>query len=61
VLAQAADGEGAIVAELDLERQAAIRASLPSLANRRPESYAWPREHGAEQDDESRRAREQHA
>jgi predicted amidohydrolase len=44
VLAQAADGEGAIVAELDLERQLEIRASLPSLANRRPESYAWPQE-----------------
>jgi deaminated glutathione amidase len=42
VLAQAADGEVAIVAELDLERQLEIRASLPSLANRRPESYRWP-------------------
>jgi deaminated glutathione amidase len=47
VLAQAADGEGAIVAELDLERQLEIRASLPSLANRRPESYAWPQEQHA--------------
>jgi predicted amidohydrolase len=45
VLAQAADGEGAILAELDLERQLEIRASLPSLANRRPESYEWPQEH----------------
>ena len=42
VLAQAADREGAIVADLDLERQAAIRESLPSLANRRPEAYRWP-------------------
>ena len=42
VLAQAADGEVAIVAELDLERQLEIRASLPSLANRRPEAYLWP-------------------
>jgi predicted amidohydrolase len=42
VLAQAPDGEGYIVAELDLERQLQIRASLPSLANRRPEAYRWP-------------------
>ncbi|HYB23465.1 MAG TPA: carbon-nitrogen hydrolase family protein [Solirubrobacteraceae bacterium] len=42
VLAQAPDGEGHIVAELDLERQREIRASLPSLANRRPEAYRWP-------------------
>ena len=42
VLAQAADGQGHIVAELDLERQLEIRASLPSLANRRPEAYRWP-------------------
>ena len=42
VLAQAADGENVIVADLDLERQAALRESLPSLANRRPEAYRWP-------------------
>jgi deaminated glutathione amidase len=42
VLAQAPDGEGYIVAELDLERQLDIRARLPSLANRRPEAYRWP-------------------
>jgi deaminated glutathione amidase len=42
VLAQAADSEGVIVVDLDLERQAAIRESLPSLANRRPEAYRWP-------------------
>ena len=42
VLAQAADREGVIVGDLDLERQAAIRESLPSLANRRPEAYRWP-------------------
>jgi predicted amidohydrolase len=42
VLAQAPDREGHIVAELDLERQREIRASLPSLANRRPQSYRWP-------------------
>jgi predicted amidohydrolase len=44
VLAQAPDGEGYIVAEADLERQRAIRASLPSLANRREEAYRWPQE-----------------
>jgi predicted amidohydrolase len=42
VLAQAPDGEGHIVAELDLEAQREIRARLPSLANRRPEAYRWP-------------------
>jgi deaminated glutathione amidase len=42
VLAQAPDSECYIVAELDLESQLAIRARLPSLANRRPEAYRWP-------------------
>ena len=42
VLAEAADGEGFVAADLDLERQAEIRSSLPSLANRRPEAYRWP-------------------
>jgi deaminated glutathione amidase len=42
VLAQAPDSESYIVAELDLESQLAIRARLPSLANRRPETYRWP-------------------
>jgi predicted amidohydrolase len=42
VLAQAPDGEGHIVAELDLARQHEIRAQLPSLANRRGEVYRWP-------------------
>jgi len=44
VLARAADGEGAIVADLDLGAQERIRESLPSLANRRPETYEWPGE-----------------
>jgi predicted amidohydrolase len=44
VLATAADGETFITAELDLERQAEIRRTLPSLANRRPHAYAWPQE-----------------
>ena len=44
VLAQAPDSETFITAELDLDRQAEIRRSLPSLANRRPQAYAWPEE-----------------
>jgi len=42
VLAQAADGEGHVIAEVDLERQREIRERLPALANRRPEAYRWP-------------------
>jgi predicted amidohydrolase len=42
VLASAADGEGHIVADLDLDAQARIRSELPSLANRRPSAYSWP-------------------
>jgi predicted amidohydrolase len=45
VLAQAGDREGHIVADLDLERQLEIRATLPSLANRRPSAYRWPEGH----------------
>jgi predicted amidohydrolase len=44
VLAQAPDQETFIAAELDLARQDEIRRSLPSLANRRPQSYLWPTE-----------------
>ena len=44
VLAQAPDSETFITAALDLDRQAEIRRSLPSLANRRPGAYAWPQE-----------------
>jgi len=44
VLAQAPDVEAVIVAELDVDRLADIRGRLPSLANRRPEAYAWPAE-----------------
>jgi predicted amidohydrolase len=44
VLAQAADGEGHIAADLDLERQREIRARLPALANRRGAAYHWPEE-----------------
>jgi predicted amidohydrolase len=42
VLARAADGEGHIVADLDLDAQARIRRELPALANRRPAAYDWP-------------------
>jgi predicted amidohydrolase len=42
VLAQAPDEESFIVADLDLELQDRVRATLPSLANRRPRAYAWP-------------------
>lgn len=42
VLAQAPDREGHIVADLDLDAQLQIRASLPSLANRRPAAYRAP-------------------
>src|SRR5207237_10113080 len=38
VLATAPDTETYVVAELDLERQAEIRRSLPSLPNRRPQA-----------------------
>jgi predicted amidohydrolase len=44
VLARAEDGEGHIVADLDLDRQAEIRTQLPALANRRPGVYRWPEE-----------------
>jgi len=43
VLAQVPDREGYVVAELDLEYQREVRAKLPSLANRRPAAYRWPK------------------
>jgi predicted amidohydrolase len=42
VLALIPDGEGFVAADLDLAEQERVRASLPSLANRRPQAYAWP-------------------
>lgn len=42
VLATAPDEECFIVADLDLAAQERIRESLPALANRRPQAYAWP-------------------
>jgi predicted amidohydrolase len=42
VLAEAADGECFVAADLDLQVEDRVRAKLPSLANRRPGSYRWP-------------------
>jgi predicted amidohydrolase len=47
MLAVAADGEGFVTAEIDLGEERRVRASLPSLANRRPDAYAWPERTGA--------------
>ena len=44
ILATARDEECFIAAELDFGLQERIRESLPTLANRRPESYRWPEE-----------------
>jgi predicted amidohydrolase len=41
VLASAPDAETVIVADLDLGALRDVRKRLPSLANRRPEAYAW--------------------
>jgi predicted amidohydrolase len=42
VLAVAPDEECFVAADLDLAAQESVRESLPSLANRRPQAYAWP-------------------
>jgi deaminated glutathione amidase len=42
VLAQAPDCEGYILADLDFATQDQRRTQLPSLANRRSETYRWP-------------------
>jgi predicted amidohydrolase len=42
VLAVAPDEECFIAADIDLAAQDRVRESLPSLAHRRPEAYAWP-------------------
>jgi len=39
VLAQAPDGDAVVVADVDLDRQARLRRTLPSLDARRPEAY----------------------
>ncbi len=38
VIAQAPDGQGIVTVDLDLDRVAAVRRQIPSLANRRPEA-----------------------
>ena len=43
VLSRVSDGEGFAIADLDLVGQDEIRVRLPSLANRRPMDYGWPR------------------
>ena len=40
VVAQAPDAVAIIRAELDIDRVAAVRRQIPSLANRRPDAYA---------------------
>jgi predicted amidohydrolase len=42
LLALAPDEVCFVAAELDLEAQDELRRTLPSLANRRPETYRWP-------------------
>jgi predicted amidohydrolase len=42
MLATAPDEECFVAADLDLPAQDRVRESLPSLANRRPRTYAWP-------------------
>lgn len=42
VLTTAPDEECFVAAELDFAAQNRVRESLPSLANRRPQAYAWP-------------------
>jgi len=44
VLALAPDRECYITADLDFVAQEATRAQLPTLPNRRPETYKWPEE-----------------
>jgi len=44
VLAQATDGEGIALAELDRARLEHVRTTLPALRHRRDEAYAWPQE-----------------
>jgi predicted amidohydrolase len=39
VVAQAPDGIGYVMADVDLDRVAAVRRQIPALANRRPDAY----------------------
>jgi predicted amidohydrolase len=47
VMAQAADTESFVSADLDFTIQNEMRSSLPSLRHRRPDAYRWP-EHGGD-------------
>ncbi len=42
VLAQAADEDTVVAAEIDRAHMERVRRELPSLANRRPAAYRWP-------------------
>jgi deaminated glutathione amidase len=42
ILAEVAEGEGFATADLDLAELERVRASIPSLANRRRDAYEWP-------------------
>jgi deaminated glutathione amidase len=42
VLTVAPEGECFVAADLDLAVEERVRATLPSLANRRPSAYRWP-------------------
>jgi predicted amidohydrolase len=44
ILTRARDEEGFVAADLDFSRQDEVRRTLPSLANRVPSAYRWPRE-----------------
>jgi predicted amidohydrolase len=46
VLAQAADAECFVAADLDFASQNDVRDSLPSLRHRRPDAYRWPDQPG---------------
>ncbi len=39
VVGQASDGVGFVISEIELDRVAAVRRQIPSLANRRPDTY----------------------
>jgi deaminated glutathione amidase len=47
ILAEVLHGEGHALAELDLGEVERVRESLPALANRRSDAYAWPVEASA--------------
>ncbi len=42
ILGELSEGEGHVCADLDLSELARVRASVPSLANRRGDAYEWP-------------------